>query len=185
MGSAGAYSRTPSSRWTGVQSKGGEAEKTAKIPPRIPPARMRGRSRWPDSRPGASRAWSSHVSASLCPSNTAVMEATLSVASGTGSYTRVAHGTPRSSPDEPAAAHRRLEDPATLRPPDGPGEAARAAHRRRAERDRRAGLRGRLDRVDRPHGRGAPPGHLRPLLQPGATAPGADRARRGIRARPA
>ena len=43
------------------------------MPPRIPPARIRGRSRWPPSRPAASRAWSLLVSASLCPSKTGII----------------------------------------------------------------------------------------------------------------
>ena len=52
-------------------SSPGEEVKTAKIPPRIPPARIRGRSRWPPRRPVARSAWSSRVSASLWPSKTA------------------------------------------------------------------------------------------------------------------
>ena len=63
---------------------------TAKMAPRRPPSRMRGQVQVASSRPAAIPAWSSRVSASLWPSNTAVIDTTLAVTSGSGSYTRVA-----------------------------------------------------------------------------------------------
>ena len=64
--------RTPNGAPRSTSSPG-EGVKTAKMPPRIPPARIRGRSRWPPSRPLASRRGPRWVRASLWPSKTGIM----------------------------------------------------------------------------------------------------------------
>ncbi len=62
----------PPGAWATPSGRAGEGVKIAKIAPLIPAARIRGRSRWPPSRPLAKAPWSSLVRASLCPSKTAI-----------------------------------------------------------------------------------------------------------------
>ena len=66
----GRSARSSGSPRRGGSSRAGVAVKAAKIPPPRPPARARGRSMCPPSRPVAKSSASSRVSVSLCPSKT-------------------------------------------------------------------------------------------------------------------